>query len=505
MPLALDKYRSLYFGEAQQQLDLIQQHLRELEASPSERAPVDAAFRAAHTLKAMSATMGYQDLTRSAHALEDLLVRVRDDDEPPSALNIRLIVQSSDDVAQRLRRAEANALIAAADAALLETTDPAPRAPFTPLAANVRVRQQDLNRLLELVGQIAVSSNHLERAVHEPPRPDVDPYLRIHRELLRELKRLTWQLNMSPVGPAFDRYARVLQELASQQNKQVRVTTSGGDVELCHAVLDELHEPMLHLLRNAMTHGMELPVERTYAGKDAAGAIALSAERSGDRVRVKVADDGRGLDAGALLQAAYTQGLINREQRSTMTTADAYRLIMQPNFSMARTVTTQAGRGIGMSMVKQRLEAVGGRVEIESTLTKGTTFILEVPRLVGLIEVELVRLGRRVYGIATREVLAARVWSVSELTHRLEEKDGSQKSLRVIDAEHLKQLHKAQLNSPAGHCLVELHQPVGIALRVDELLGTALLNYPFVVQPASIPLLDPVTLLADSLEARIRR
>lgn len=505
MPLALDKYRSLYFSEAQQQLELIRQHLRELEAAPSDRASVEAAFRAAHTLKAMSATMGYQDLTRSAHALEDLLVRVRDDDELPSPLNIRLLVQAGDDVAQRLRRAEANALIAAADAALLETTDSTPRAPFTPLAANVRVRQQDLNRLLELVGQITVSSNYLERVVYEPPRPEVDPYLRIHRELLRELKRLTWQLNMSPVGTAFDRYARVSQELASQQNKQIRVTISGSDVELCHAMLDELHEPMLHILRNAVTHGLELPVERTYARKDAAGSISLSAERSGDRVRIKVSDDGRGLDAGALLQAAYTHGLISRERRGAMTPADAYRLIMLPNFSMTRTVTTLAGRGIGMSMVKQRLEAVGGRVEIESTLTQGTIFILDVPRLVGLIEVELVRLGRRVYGIATREVLAARVWSASELAKRLEAKDGSQQSLRVIDAGNLKQLQKAQLNSPAGQCLVELHQPAGVALRVDELLGTALLNYPFVVQPASIPLLDPVTLLADSLEARTRR
>ncbi len=493
MSADLEKYRSLYFAEAQEQLAAIHASLDALTDAPTDRHELNAAFRAAHTLKAMSATMGYGELTRASHSLEDLFARMKNQNETPTDLSIRLLRNAAEDINIRLRRAETTAVIQATEKA---ASEPIAQVFTSPLSANVRVRQQDLNLLLELIAELAASSNVLEHAAAQTQTPHADAAIRNQRELVRELRRLTWQLNMSPVGPIFDRYGRVLTELARQQNKSLRVVTQGVDVELCHAMIDELNEPLLHLLRNAITHGIELPAERTWAQKDGAGTVTLRAQRNGDRVLIQIGDDGRGMDAGAILQAAYSQGLVTREQRRSMNANDALRLILLPNFSMAHTITPNAGRGIGMSVVQEKLSVVGGLIDIRSELGHGTVFTLDVPRLVGLLEVELVRAGTRIYAIPTLQIASARIWLASEVAKRQKELGNGANEWRVLDVESLKPVTKAQLTAPAGISLVELQEPQGVALRVDELLGKALLNYPFAVRAASIPLLDPAALLA---------
>jgi two-component system chemotaxis sensor kinase CheA len=494
MSVDLEKYRALYFTEAQEQLAAIGRSLDALADAPNDRNELNNAFRSAHTLKAMSATMGYGELTRAAHALEDLLARLRNQNETPTEINLRLLRSASEDLDVRLRRAETSELF---QGARPSSTEPVAQTLTSPLAAKVRVRQQDLNLLLELIAELAVSSNRLEAVAVETHSAQADDAIRQQRELVREVRRLTWQLNMATVAPMFDRYARVLTELARQQNKSVRVVTQGVDVELCHAMMDELNEPLLHMLRNAVTHGIEHSAERTWANKDSVGTVTLRAQRAGDRILIQVADDGRGMDAGAILQAALAQGLITREQRRSMNAADALRLILLPNFSMSHTVTQNAGRGIGMSVVDEHLKAVGGQITIESELGRGTLFTLDVPRLVGLLEVELVRTGSQVVAIPTSQVIAARLWLPSEITKRQKDSDNEVSAWRVFDAVALKPISKLQLVSQAGVCLVELQDPPGMVLRVDELLGKALLNYPFAVRAAAIPILDPSSLLSS--------
>jgi chemotaxis protein histidine kinase CheA len=493
MSADLEKYRALYFAEAQDQLALIHRNLDALAETPGDRKPLNAAFRAAHTLKAMSATMGYGELTRAAHALEDLLARLRTQNQVPTDLNLRLLRNATEDINLRLQRAETAAVMELVERPEHEES---PASNFTsPLTAQVRVRQQDLNLLLELVAELAASSNALEFAAGQSTSQNVDKSVQNQRELVRQVRSLTWQLNMSTVAPVFDRYARILTELARQQNKTIRVATQGVDVELCHAMLDELNEPLLHLLRNAVTHGIEMPAERTWVKKDAAGTVTLRAQRNGDRVLIQIGDDGRGMDAGAILQAAYSRGLITREQRRAMTAQDALRLIFLPNFSMATTVTANAGRGLGMSVVQERLKAVGGKIEIQSEQGRGTIFTLDVPRLIGLLEVELVRAGSRVYAIPSSQVVSARIWLANEIAKQQKQRADTPNPWRVLDVETLKPIAKGKLAAAAGLPLVELYEPPGVALCVDELLGKALLNYPFAVRAAAIPILDPASLI----------
>jgi two-component system chemotaxis sensor kinase CheA len=424
--------------------------------------------------------------------LEDLLARTRKQKETPSEITLRLLKNASEDINVRLRRAETSAIITAAQ----EPAEPDTLSQIltSPLTANVRVHQQDLNLLLEVVAELAVSSNLLEHAALQSKTAQTDGVVRNQRELVSQVRRLTWQLNMATIGPVLERYARVLQELARQQHKTLRVVTQGVDVELCHAMLDELNEPFLHLLRNAVTHGVEMPAERTWSHKDAAATITLRAQRNGDRVLIQVGDDGRGMDAGAILQAAYSQGFVSREKRRGMNANDALRLILLPNFSMSHTVTQNAGRGIGMSVVQERLNALGASIDIRTELGKGTVFTLDVPRLVGLIEVELVRKGAQVYAIPTAQIKETRVWLAAELVKRV--KSGTLNKESVLDVETLQTVNPTALANPAGVSLVELVEPQGVAFCVDELLGKALLNYPFAVRAASIPILDPAEIFS---------
>src|SRR5581483_4953032 len=182
------------------------------------------------------------------------------------------------------------------------------------------------------------------------------------------------------------------------------------------------------------------------------------------------------------------------EKRRSLNAQDALRLILLPNFSMSHTVTQNAGRGMGMSVVQERLNAVGGTIDIRSELGRGSIFTLDVPRLVGLIEVELVRKGTRVYAIPTSDIKEARVWLVFGIDQRL--KSGSLSKESILDVESLEAVNPTQLANPAGVSLVELTAPQGVAFCVDELLGKALLNYPFAVRAASIPILEPAVLFS---------
>ena len=394
MAIDLNKYREIYFSEANVQLDTIARNLDRLEQAPADRASLEAAFRAAHTLKGISATMGYDELTQAAHSLEDLLARLRDAADTPDpnrdagALTVRLIRRAFDDLSNRILRAQADS------SRLLNVNVPAALAfgsadsrGTAGMKSPVRVAQYDLNLLLDLVAELVVSSSELEEAARH--NPGIAPLIAAQRQQLRALQTFAWQLNMAPLSTVFNRFPRMLQEIAREQGEDIRIEMEGGNIELCHAVLEDITEPLLHLLRNAIAHGIEPPPERKQAGKPSYGTIYLSATRAGERVRIEIRDDGRGLDAKQILKAAEEQGLITPEARATMSYADAFRLIMVPGFSLARAVTPIAGRGVGMSVVKARLEACGGKLEIRSGPGQGTSFTLDVPRLIDLVEVEL--------------------------------------------------------------------------------------------------------------------
>ncbi|MGA0594550.1 chemotaxis protein CheA [Enterovirga sp. CN4-39] len=323
--------------------------------------------------------------------------------------------------AKRLRaaRAEGMAADAAIDAALSEPEDVEPaQAPAVQepggVARTLRVDVGRLDTLAGLVSELTVARNGLAHVVAQAGAgAGADTMLRALREneanigrLTGELHRAVMSMRLVPLAGVFRRFGRPVRETAAQLGKEVDFITSGGEAEADRAVAEALFELLLHVLRNAIDHGLEAPELRVQAGKPACGRIVLSARPLRDRVVLEVSDDGRGIDPAVIRQLAALRGLLDPEQAAAMTDSEAIDLIFAPGFSTASSVTDLSGRGVGMDAVRAGAQRLGGRVEVESTLGRGTTVRLVLPQTMALTPLLAVRCGHETFGLPMENVLA---------------------------------------------------------------------------------------------------
>ncbi|HEY5433362.1 MAG TPA: chemotaxis protein CheA, partial [Coriobacteriia bacterium] len=230
----------------------------------------------------------------------------------------------------------------------------------------------------------------------------------VHR-ISAELQREVMQTRMVPVGNTFNRFPRMVRDLARDLGKDVAFEVDGVDIELDRTVLDEIVEPLVHLLRNSLDHGLENAVDRVAAGKPERGLVRLSAARERDRVLVTVADDGRGMDVERIWQAAVARGLADAADRDSMNDDDILLFTCTPGFSTAVHATKVSGRGVGMDVVRAKVEQLGGSLAIRSRPGRGTEFVLSLPLTLAIIQALLVRSSGHTYAIplgAVTEVLA---------------------------------------------------------------------------------------------------
>jgi two-component system chemotaxis sensor kinase CheA len=206
-------------------------------------------------------------------------------------------------------------------------------------------------------------------------------------------------MRMVAISNVFKRFARPMRELAQESGKQVEFITLGGETELDRTLVDLIYEPLLHLLRNSVDHGLETPQEREAAGKPAAGSILLSAYHEGNQVVVEVADDGRGLDVNALKQKAVEMGVVTQTEASLMTDEEAFLLIFKSGFSTAKEITLVSGRGIGMAAVKTVIEQLRGSISVKSEKGIGTAFVLRMPLTLAIIKALLFSSSGRLYAL----------------------------------------------------------------------------------------------------------
>ncbi len=294
---------------------------------------------------------------------------------------------------------------------------PAPPAPAASPAApaaegprTVRVRTELLDYFLDTVGELILATARLRevgRALAQPQRRAHEEGVDRLHAIVKELHGKVMAVRMTPIAVATDRLPRAARDLARKTGKQVEVAVSGADIEIDRAILEELGDPLLHLIRNSVDHGVEPSHLRLLAGKPAAGRISVSARRERDRVIVEIADDGRGMDARKLREAAVARGAVRPEQAAALTDREALMLACLPGVSTAEVVTDVSGRGVGMDAVKRVVETVGGTLEIESTPGVGTRFLLRLPLTVAVQSVLLVRVGEEVVGIPIAKVHGA--------------------------------------------------------------------------------------------------
>ncbi|PSP78126.1 chemotaxis protein CheA [Halobacteriales archaeon QS_1_68_20] len=269
---------------------------------------------------------------------------------------------------------------------------------------SIRVDVSQVDSLLNQVEQLVTNRLRLRRAIQEG---DLDQAI----DELDELETLTMRMQdtvmdvrLVPLSQVVGNLPRVVRDLARDQGKEVDFAVEGGDVELDRRILSELGDPLLHLVRNAVDHGIESPEAREAAGKDPEGELRIRARRTRDRVTIEVSDDGRGLDTEAIAEQAIEEDLITREEIDEMEDDQIRELIFEPGFSTAAEVTGVSGRGVGMDVVRETVQSLDGAVAVSSTPGKGTTITLRVPVSVAIVRVLFVESGGEEYGIPVKNV-----------------------------------------------------------------------------------------------------
>ncbi len=257
--------------------------------------------------------------------------------------------------------------------------------------SSIRVDAYKLDDMVALVGELVIAQSKLSQVVsryHDPMLQSVAEELEL---LSASLRDQTLSMRMLPIGTTFDRFRRLVRDLSHELGKEIELVTQGADTELDKTVIEQLGDPLVHLLRNAIDHGIEAPAVRMAAGKSARGSIVLAAQHSGGNVLIKITDDGKGLDREAIVAKGQERGLINDPDQ--LSDAEIYSLIFHPGFSTATAVTNVSGRGVGMDVVKRSIEGLRGNVEIDSVKGRGTTVTVKLPLTLAIIEGLQVRVG----------------------------------------------------------------------------------------------------------------
>jgi two-component system chemotaxis sensor kinase CheA len=352
----------------------------------------------------------------------------------------------------------------------------------------VRVKTEILDYFLDAVGELLLSTSRLREVSKGVPEGFQPPLLegvdRL-RSIAKELHNKVMSVRMTPLSLITDRLPRAARDLARKKGREVDLVITGAEIELDRAILDELADPLLHILRNCIDHGLEEPAERERLGKEARGRIVVAARRERDRVLLEIEDDGRGMDAARLKAKAVERGLITAEAAAVMGDHEAWMLCCLPGISTAEAVTDVSGRGVGMDAVKRSVENVGGTLDLASTVGRGTRFTLRLPLTVAVVNVLLVGVGREVFGLPI-----AKVASVIETDPAALERSRGVPMLPCAGAllpvhplGEMLQVPRRPPGGPRPHVVIEI-DPGRVALEVDQLFG----QEEAVLKPLSRPL-----------------
>ncbi len=402
---------------------------------------VNTVFRSVHSIKGAAGFLGLTTVGKLAHSLENVLGKIRTNELVPTSYNVDAMLKAADalnklfddlassndvDVSQHVtvldlifsgecgdgtaaEPAKSGDISAPAQAAKLQAVEPtAVSSPATaaPQAENsIRVQVAVLDRLMNLAGELVLGRNQLMQTVNANDKSALDSVAARLDQVTTELQEAIMRTRMQPIGAVFNRFPRVVRDLSSKLGKQCEIVIDGKEVEVDKTILEAIGDPLTHLVRNSIDHGVERPDVRTASGKQARGTITLRAYHQAGQVRIDIADDGAGINATRLRQKAIEKGVITAEQASRLTDRETLRLIFHPGFSTAEQITDISGRGVGMDVVRTNIESLGGTVDVESVPTKGTTIQITLPLTLAIIPSLIVGAGDECFVVPQVNVL----------------------------------------------------------------------------------------------------
>jgi two-component system, chemotaxis family, sensor kinase CheA len=494
MEIDLELLRRVFCSEAEEHLGEIEQALLALESAPDDREALQGSFRSIHTLKGSAASIGWNGIADFAHAVEDLLERLRDRQLTLSSTVMGLLLESVDALRAMIETAadcgeepegDSIALGQRIAAILRDAPEEAPAgseaAPLSSAfseramrgvrtAASLRVGTEKLDRLLDLAGEMVIARASFQQILQEVDGARGERL----RDAFSESARLTMELQeqvsrvrMVPVGPTLRQYVRIARDLCVSLGKHATVKLQGEDVEVDAAIVEQLKDPLTHIVRNALDHGIERPEQRVERGKHASGSLTIRASHRAGGISIECEDDGVGLDRARILERARERGVV--PSGALLSDAGIRALVFEEGISTAREVTELSGRGVGMGVVRRNIEALGGSVDIDGQPGRGTTVSLWLPLTLAIIEVLVVAVGEETYLVPLGSVAECFALPSSQrgreggLVHR---DGGSIAWVRLADL-----LGGGGSEAPA-HLVLLQHGGERLAVAVDAFHGT---------------------------------
>lgn len=443
-----------FLVEADELVNSLDEDFVELEHRKDDLELLNKIFRAAHTIKGSSSFLGFKKVQDVTHEAEDILNKLRHAEMTLSAEMMDVLLEFVDILkllldevrngTNSLDTTEFVAKLQEAKEGRFPGVDPSAPKPEkaaapAPVAgggapaaksessggakggdkkaqkqdANIRVEVARLDNLMDLTGELVLSRNRLQQITAELENRYESDYLvdqliettSAVGLITTELQMAVMKTRMVQVGTVFKKFPRIVRDISRDTNKQIDLIIEGEETELDKSVIEEIGDPLMHMIRNACDHGVETPDVRAQFDKPETGTVRLSAYYEGNHIVIEISDDGAGLDPEKLKKKAVEKKVISPEEASTMTINDAYNIIFKPGFSTAATITNISGRGVGMDVVKTNIEALNGIIHIESDIGHGTTFKIKLPLTLAIIQSLLVEVSSEIFAIPLVSVI----------------------------------------------------------------------------------------------------
>ena len=341
------------------------------------------------------------------------------------------------------------------------------------ITQTIRVDIEKLDTLMNLMGELVISRSRIMETLKKYQIKEIDESLAQLSRITLDLQNIVMKIRMVPIAFVFNRFPRMVRDLSKKLNKEINLIITGQETELDRTVVDEIGDPLLHLLRNAIDHGIESKEERIAKGKQPIGTVKLDAHHEGNNVVIEVSDDGRGLDREKILKRAIEKGLIDEASATTLTDEKIFSFIFEPGFSTAEEVSDVSGRGVGMDVVKSTIEALNGSVQIESVKDRGTKVIIKLPLTLAIIQALLVTIGDFIYAIPLVNV--EETLSIKKEEIKIVEKKPviyiRGEIIPLTNLKELFQLPHAESDEDALNIVIVHSGTRKYGLMVDELLG----------------------------------
>jgi two-component system chemotaxis sensor kinase CheA len=518
-----------FLDETRDLLDNLDNDLVHLESDSQNQDLLNRIFRAVHTIKGTSSFLGFDQLVELGHAAEDVLHMLRDGERIVTPVVMDILLEATDklkvlvrqikdknvhtidltSILAELGRIKSGELIASeqeetaplsppsqgddgAEEKAAQKSGPSLREKVDSKdtlndieSSTIRVGTDRLDDLMNLVGELVLERNRLlqinrefrvSQNIGEYAEKLVDTTEKIHF-ITSELQLSVLKTRMVPIDRLFRKFPRLVRKIAREMHKEVELVMSGGETELDKTVIDQLGDPLVHLLRNAIDHGIESPEVRKKMGKSNIGTVQLSAVQEGNHIVVSIKDDGHGVDIEKVKQHALERKMVTSGQLQTMGKQDIIQLIFEPGFSTAETVSNISGRGVGMDVVKMNIRNLNGIIDVQSQMNMGTELILKLPLTLAVIQALMVQVSDDIYAIPLASVIETLRISLEEIK-MVDRREVICHRDSVIPLFYLSRLYKIddggkEKRQKTGYGYVVL---IGVAekrfgLVVDKLLG----------------------------------